>query len=170
MWHLRVYKNTVNFFEHALLKYLFSTVFFNIYDAYLESTSIKNQISYILFTYSSSICKANIFPEMQYFIKCTFIQDISHTACLIPLSHPVSFFPPFRIYFKQSWVIPVYHSTVTSRGWVRSPNPSLPDYEGSLLLWKFSPSCKLTKACFSKAHSQSVDHYLFTKAFRLQVL
>lgn len=37
-------------------------------------------------------------------------------------------------------------------------------------LWKFSPSCKLTKAWFSKTHSQSVDHYLFTKALRLGAL
>lgn len=32
------------------------------------------------------------------------------------------------------------------------------------------PSCKLTEACFSKTHSQSVDHYLFTKAFGHKVL
>lgn len=87
------------------------------------------------------------------------------------------------VFFKQSGVF--HHITLTNQGMgvlPQSLSASLPDStvkaEKLLLSFEhFYPSCKLTKACFSlsflsffKAHSQSVDHYLFTKAFRLRLL
>lgn len=35
---------------------------------------------------------------------------------------------------NKSAALPLYHSEVTSWGWRRSPSPSLPDWESSLLL------------------------------------
>lgn len=126
-------------------------------------------------------CKLNVvLGEIQYFIRCTFMEDkqyfpysMSHSGASLPPSLSVSFFLSYPLPQYISNRVELFQCiTLQSQswGWACSPNPSLPDYEGSFLLWKFFPSCKLTKACFSKAHSQSVDHYLFTKAFRLRVL
>lgn len=63
-----------------------------------------------------------------------------------------------------------YEEDSSGLGWLSPSAPLRQAMKSKIHFENSPPSCKLTWACFSKTHSQSVDHYLFTKAFRQKVL
>lgn len=104
-------------------------------------------------------CKLNVvLGEIQYFIRCTFMEDkqyfpysMSHSGASLPLCLFLSLVPSPSVYFKQSWIIPVYHSAVTKLGMGVLPQSLSARLRRQLLALKIFPIMQTDKGMLFKS-------------------